>query len=72
MIAQGKHQYILHLRFTNPFVLVILQMRLYALYFLNKKVLVLMVVGFLIASALSATVMGTVLSGITGQNNDDF
>jgi hypothetical protein len=44
---------------------VILQMRLYALYFLNKKVLVLMVVGFLIASALSATVMGTVLSGIT-------
>ncbi|KAF8885361.1 major facilitator superfamily-domain-containing protein [Infundibulicybe gibba] len=44
---------------------VILQMRLYALYHLNKKVLALMIVSFVLASATSATVMGKVLFGIT-------
>jgi hypothetical protein len=44
---------------------VILQMRLYALYFLNKKVLALMVTTFIISSASSAVIMGKVLSGIT-------
>ncbi|KAJ6571410.1 hypothetical protein B0H19DRAFT_660634 [Mycena capillaripes] len=44
---------------------VILQMRLYALYFLNKKVLALMVVTFMISSASSAVIMGKVLHGIT-------
>ncbi|KAJ7131507.1 hypothetical protein C8R43DRAFT_659575 [Mycena crocata] len=44
---------------------VILQMRLYALYFLNKKVLALMVATFIVSSATSAVIMGTVLSGIT-------
>ncbi|KAF4564007.1 hypothetical protein EYR36_003256 [Pleurotus pulmonarius] len=44
---------------------VILQMRLYALYFLNKKVLAVMILGFIISSTLSAVVMGTILSGIT-------
>ncbi|KAJ7031688.1 hypothetical protein C8F04DRAFT_1109448 [Mycena alexandri] len=44
---------------------VILQMRLYALYFLNKKVLALMVATFIISSASSAAIMGTVLRGIT-------
>jgi hypothetical protein len=45
---------------------VILQMRLYALYFLNKKVLVLMVATFVVSSASSAVIMGTVLQGIQG------
>ncbi|KAJ7734994.1 hypothetical protein B0H16DRAFT_134691 [Mycena metata] len=44
---------------------VILQMRLYALYFLNKKVLALMVATFIISSASSAAIMATVLRGIT-------
>jgi len=44
---------------------VILQMRLYALYFLNKRVLALMVTMFLMSSASSAAIMGTVLSGIS-------
>ncbi|KAJ7260104.1 hypothetical protein C8J57DRAFT_483879 [Mycena rebaudengoi] len=47
---------------------VILQMRLYALYFLNKKVLALMVVTFIISSTSSAVIMGTVLSGITARS----
>ncbi|KAJ8508721.1 hypothetical protein ONZ45_g9042 [Pleurotus djamor] len=41
------------------------EMRLYALYFLNKKVLAVMVSSFIISTALSAVVMGTILSGIT-------
>ncbi|KAJ7101349.1 hypothetical protein B0H15DRAFT_409267 [Mycena belliarum] len=44
---------------------VILQMRLYALYLLNKKVLALMVATFLVSSATSAVIMGKALSGIT-------
>jgi hypothetical protein len=43
-------------------------MRLYALYFLNKKVLFLMMASFIVASAVSATIMGTALSVITGDN----
>ncbi|KAJ6503889.1 hypothetical protein C8R45DRAFT_894985 [Mycena sanguinolenta] len=46
---------------------VILQMRLYALYFLNKKVLALMVTTFILSSASSAAIMGTVLEGITAR-----
>ncbi|KAJ6468130.1 hypothetical protein C8R47DRAFT_990200, partial [Mycena vitilis] len=45
---------------------VILQMRLYALYYLNKKVLAFMVGMFVISSAASAAIMGTVLQGVTG------
>ncbi|KAJ7319419.1 hypothetical protein DFH08DRAFT_1035216 [Mycena albidolilacea] len=41
---------------------VILQMRLYALYSLNKKVLVLMMSMFIISSATSAAIMGMALS----------
>ena len=41
-------------------------MRLYALYSLNKKILVLMVTCFIAASTASAVVMGTALSQITG------
>ncbi|KAF7343876.1 hypothetical protein MSAN_01968900 [Mycena sanguinolenta] len=48
---------------------VILQMRLYALYFLNKKVLALMVTMFIISSASSAAIMGTVLEGITAHSH---
>ncbi|KAK0217404.1 hypothetical protein EDD85DRAFT_869105 [Armillaria nabsnona] len=44
---------------------VILQMRLYALYLLNKKVLALMVTSFIICSASAAVIMGIVLSNIT-------
>ncbi|KAJ7691049.1 hypothetical protein B0H17DRAFT_1063959 [Mycena rosella] len=47
---------------------VILQMRLYALYFLNKKVLALMVATFIVSSASSAVIMGKVLSGITARS----
>jgi hypothetical protein len=48
---------------------VILQMRLYALYFLNKKVLALMVATFIVSSASSAVIMGTVLNGITAHSH---
>ncbi|KAJ7050358.1 hypothetical protein C8F01DRAFT_1264234 [Mycena amicta] len=44
---------------------VILQMRLYALYYLNKKVLALMLSLFVLCSATSAAIMGTVLNGIS-------
>lgn len=44
---------------------VILQMRLYALYLLNKKVLALMVTSFIICSASAAVIMGIVLSNIS-------
>ncbi|KAK0203922.1 hypothetical protein DFS33DRAFT_1335395 [Desarmillaria ectypa] len=44
---------------------VILQMRLYALYLLNKKVLALMVTSFVTCSASAAVVMGIVLSKIS-------
>ncbi|PBK94835.1 hypothetical protein ARMGADRAFT_68849 [Armillaria gallica] len=43
----------------------ILQMRLYALYLLNKKVLALMVTSFIICSASAAVIMGIVLSNIS-------
>jgi hypothetical protein len=46
--------------------IVILQLRLYALYFLDKKVLVLMVVSFLASSACSAVIMEHVLRNFTG------
>ncbi|KAJ6468126.1 hypothetical protein C8R47DRAFT_1151922 [Mycena vitilis] len=46
---------------------VILQMRLYALYFLNKKVLALMVGTFIISTATSAVIMGTVLQKLTAR-----
>lgn len=67
MIAEGEH---LFYRDTYPHLgprhSVILQMRLYALYFLNKKVLALMVTTFIVSSASSAVIMGKVLQGITG------
>jgi hypothetical protein len=44
---------------------VILQMRLYALYLLNKKVLAFMIVGFLASSGCAAVILGTVLSRVT-------
>ncbi|RDB17439.1 hypothetical protein Hypma_001612 [Hypsizygus marmoreus] len=44
---------------------VILQMRLYAMYSLNKKILLLMGGCFIIATSACATVMGTVLSKIS-------
>ncbi|KAJ6576033.1 hypothetical protein DFH09DRAFT_1150238 [Mycena vulgaris] len=46
---------------------VILQMRLYALYFLNKKVLALMIATFLLSSTSSAVIMGRALAGITAR-----
>jgi len=46
---------------------VILQLRLYALYFLDKKVLLFMVVSFLATSAGSAAIMGNVLSKVTAR-----
>lgn len=41
---------------------IILQVRLYALYYLNKKILALMVIWFLAATVSSAVIMGTTLS----------
>lgn len=49
---------------------VILQVRLYAMYSLNKKILVLMVVSFVVTSAAAAAVMGNVLSVVTGHNTN--
>lgn len=46
--------------------LAILQLRLYALYYGNKKVLALMVGSFISAMASSATIMGLVLHDIKG------
>ncbi|KAF9254445.1 hypothetical protein L218DRAFT_968146 [Marasmius fiardii PR-910] len=43
----------------------ILQMRLYALYSLNRKVLIMMVGTFLLTSATAAAIMGIVLSKLT-------
>jgi hypothetical protein len=45
---------------------VVLQLRIYALYYLNKRVLLLMSAAFLASSATSATLMGIVLSKIKG------
>ncbi|KAJ8090747.1 hypothetical protein PM082_018313 [Marasmius tenuissimus] len=42
----------------------ILQMRLYALYSLNQRVLVMMVAAFLLTSAAAAAIMETVISNI--------
>ncbi|KAJ6471401.1 hypothetical protein C8R45DRAFT_1165087 [Mycena sanguinolenta] len=46
--------------------LVTLQMRLYALYSLNKKVLVFMLTVFLLSSGSSAVIMGMSLQGVIG------
>ncbi|KAH9478051.1 hypothetical protein JR316_0010288 [Psilocybe cubensis] len=43
----------------------ILQIRLYALYSLNKKILALMLVVFIASTATSAWIMGTALSSVT-------
>lgn len=50
---------------TCMFPEIILQMRIYALYSLNRKVLILIVAGFICASTASAVVMGKALSQIT-------
>ncbi|KAF9456716.1 hypothetical protein BDZ94DRAFT_1241328 [Collybia nuda] len=47
--------------------LVILQMRIYALYSLNKKILALMAVCFIASVTVSATIMGMVVTDITGR-----
>jgi len=44
---------------------IILQMRLYALYSLNKKILALMVTSFIVTSTMSGIIMGRVLASIT-------
>lgn len=49
--------------------LVILQLRLYALYLLDKRVLIFMAMSSLLATASSAAVMGSVLSKITGNDH---
>jgi len=41
-------------------------MRLYALYYFNTRILATMMLGYVLASAASATVIGLVLSKITG------
>ncbi|KAI5119833.1 hypothetical protein M0805_008399 [Coniferiporia weirii] len=47
----------------------ILQLRLYALYYGNKKILALMVGFFIAAMAASATIMGSVLHGVDASAN---
>lgn len=51
---------------THEGLAVVLQMRLYALYSLNKKVLALMVTSFIVTSTMSGIIMGRVLASITG------
>ncbi|KAF8901976.1 hypothetical protein CPB85DRAFT_1438896 [Mucidula mucida] len=48
---------------------VILQMRLYALYFLNKKILLLMLSTFLLSTAAAGTIMGKALSDIATESH---
>lgn len=43
---------------------IILQVRLYALYFLNKRILAIMATGFVASSVASAVILATALSGI--------
>ncbi|KAF7367149.1 hypothetical protein MSAN_00974600 [Mycena sanguinolenta] len=45
---------------------VILQMRLYALFSMNKKVLVLVAIAFIVSSMSSAVIIGTALEGVGG------
>lgn len=47
---------------------VILQLRIFALYHLNKKVLVIMVVSFIAAVISSGTLMGMVLRDLSGED----
>lgn len=55
-----------NLTVTHEGLAVVLQMRLYALYSLNKKVLALMVTSFIVTSTMSGIIMGRVLASITG------
>lgn len=47
-------------------------MRLYALYFYNKKILALMLGGFLACTAGAAYVMGSVLTGLTSKQANPY
>ncbi|ESK86085.1 hypothetical protein Moror_9342 [Moniliophthora roreri MCA 2997] len=51
---------------------IILQMRLYALYFLNRRVLAIMVTTFILTSASAAAIMGVVLSGVEAKSKIPF
>jgi hypothetical protein len=66
MVAEGALSLAITLIKLLPVSTVILQLRLYALYFLDKKVLFFMVVSFLATSACAAAIMGNVLSNFTG------
>ena len=46
---------------------VILLMRLYVLYLLNKRILIVMLVGFVISSGFAAAIMGLVMQRVTGK-----
>lgn len=48
---------------------IILQVRLYALYYLNKKILALMVIWFIAATVSSAVVMGTTLAELGARSH---
>lgn len=64
MIAESRS--IACFRDPSQTILVILQMRLYALYSLNSKILALMIISFTAASTVSALIMGKVLKSIAG------
>ncbi|KAF7300476.1 hypothetical protein HMN09_00931800 [Mycena chlorophos] len=55
--------------FTCVVAQIILQMRLYALYYLNKRVLALMLTLFVISTASAGAIMGTVLSWIVATSH---
>lgn len=67
MIAESALQLPLNGLSLNLNFTAILQMRLYALYFLNKRILYLMVGSFILTSASAATIMSIAINQFQGR-----
>lgn len=70
LLAEGTHAFDFRFAFWLiwlSYLIAILQMRLYALYSLNKKILALMLSCWVVCLGISAYVMYTVLGKLTGQ-----
>jgi len=72
MLAQGSQRVIYYRNLTLIGTAGILQMRLYALFSLNKKILALLISFFLITTATAGWIMGSVLSTLKGAVDNLF
>jgi len=72
MLAQGSQRVISYRNLTLIGTAGILQMRLYALFSLNKKILALLISFFLITTATAGWIMGSVLSTLKGAVDNLF